>query len=406
MRLPNIVEIQKVSIITKEKAPVDISRSLIEKITITEELDSMGAVGELIFFDKGNINESTPILGGEKLEIILIDALQNIRKYKFIIINKPGIDIQDMTYYMHIKLSIVEEDYFNILTKSYTNGIMSYTDTVSDLIYKIFSKSLSTDVVLSNMLISKKIGTNIPNNLSFPMYYTIEQCINYLLKFLSSNSTGGYYFYKNRALEKYELISVKDLINNKYIAKFNVNRMESFDYVQEMEIYDSTNVLDSINSSLINARYITNDNKNIKYNSVNINDVIKKYNIKGTAISKEALALSNNNNTILYSPTVYNDDSSSDRISYENDILYNIFTAGKARIRIDGRFNLNIGDKIYLDLPAPEIVDSAKFYAGEWSIIKIENIIGADGQYHQYLYIVKYDTFNNKQNSRIIGLKG
>jgi len=126
LRLPNIVEIQKVSIITKEKAPVDISRSLIEKITITEELDSMGAVGELIFFDKGNINESTPILGGEKLEIILIDALQNIRKYKFIIINKPGIDIQDMTYYMHIKLSIVEEDYFNILTKSYTNGIMSY----------------------------------------------------------------------------------------------------------------------------------------------------------------------------------------------------------------------------------------------------------------------------------------
>jgi len=83
-----------------------------------------------------------------------------------------------------------------------------------------------------------------------------------------------------------------------------------------------------------------------------------------------------------------------------------MITAGKARIRIDGRFNLNIGDKIYLDLPAPEIVDSAKFYAGEWSIIKIENIIGADGQYHQYLYIVKYDTFNNKQNSRIIGLKG
>jgi len=403
MRIPNLAEIQKVAIITKEKDVIYIDSSTIEKINITEDIDSMGAIGEIIFFDKDNINESTPILGGEKLEITIIDSLKNIRNYSFIINQKPKIDIQDKTFYFHIHLSIIEEDYFNLLTKSYDEGIISYTDSVTDLIYKIFTKSLSTNTKKDKKLISKKIDVNIPLNLSFPIYFTLEECINYLIKYLATKNTNGYYFYKNRKINKYNLLSVSDLINNEINEYFNVDKFEDFNYILKLDIYNSLNVLDSINSSLIHTNSITADNKNIIINEINIDDYVKKHNLKSTQISEELKILANNNNTYLYTPIIFTGSKNSNTVSYENDIMYNIFTSGVCKAKIDGRFTLNIGDKINLDLKTPESVQDAKFYSGEWIIMKIDNEFQADGTYYQTLYLVKYNSLNKKKNPRIIG---
>jgi len=83
--------------------------------------------------------------------------------------------------------------------------------------------------------------------------------------------------------------------------------------------------------------------------------------------------------------------------------MYNIFTSGVCKAKIDGRFTLNIGDKINLDLKTPESVQDAKFYSGEWIIMKIDNEFQADGTYYQTLYLVKYNSLNKKKNPRIIG---
>ena len=99
-----------------------------------------------------------------------------------------------------------------------------------------------------------------------------------------------------------------------------------------------------------------------------------------------------NNNYYEYTPFLFKD---SNIIERNNFIVKDLFDSLQMEILIDGRFELNIGDKIKLEFPS-KVSNVNKVYNGLWIVMKINHIFSDNSVYTQKILIVKdyIDTYD------------
>ena len=402
MRLPNFYSIENISLEVKEYS-VDILIDNLNGIEIYESLERKGMTARLSFLDTYFFEEILPIVGGEKVKISLLDARKDQFNYTFIVSRKLGVTQRDETNYYNVELHLIEEEYFNLLSKNYNYGIFNNTNIISDTIYKISEWALSKKQKLNKNKIIPKI---IPN-LYFPVFWKVDNCIDYLLEKSTNKQDSGFYFIYSRRNSEFKIVSMMELIkdNNERTKdrfSFNLFRKNSFNFIIKREIVESNSLISNINENTISSRMYNLDTETKKLNveTEDFEKFISDFNKKGSVLSKEAFAFdSENNTTFEYKPYLFKRSINTQR---NNRISKKVGTDLKLEVEIDGRLELNIGDKIIIDHPS-KIGESNSIYDGEWVVFNIDHTFKADSTYRQKLLLVKSFVKVIKGTERILG---
>ena len=402
MRLPNFYSIENISLEVKEYS-VDILIDNLNGIEIYESLERKGMTARLSFLDTYFFEEILPIVGGEKVKISLLDARKDQFNYTFIVSRKLGVTQRDETNYYNVELHLIEEEYFNLLSKNYNYGIFNNTNIISDTIYKISEWALSKKQKLNKNKIIPKI---IPN-LYFPVFWKVDNCIDYLLEKSTNKQDSGFYFIYSRRNSEFKIVSMMELIkdNNERTKdrfSFNLFRKNSFNFIIKREIVESNSLISNINENTISSRMYNLDTETKKLNveTEDFEKFISDFNKNGSVLSKEAFAFdSENNTTFEYKPYLFKRSINTQR---NNRISKKVGTDLKLEVEIDGRLELNIGDKIIIDHPS-KIGESNSIYDGEWVVFNIDHTFKADSTYRQKLLLVKSFVKVIKGTERILG---
>lgn len=387
-----------ITIISHTKKEINVSEYFID-CEIVEDVSNFTLTGSITFFDLSGLEEFSPIIGGETLNIIFRTSDEfdyYVKKFKIIkypeeeIINEVRKQSQIIFYFSSNELLT------NIRTKiskSFNN------QKISSIVENIFS------TLKSNKLIEIEETVNSKNYV-IP-YITPFNSIKYLTKKAISkkNNRCGYVFFENK--DGFIFSALETLFNNnsnkqillQNFAKSNDNKYTGYiglaEYYKRIQNFNLIKDIDKGNY-VQNVQVFSYDTKQIIEKNFSILTNIKKNPLGSNLIYRE--------NEISTSSKICIDDEyiGSDQFStinnftnskirdLKNQFLYNTINNNALSIGINGDSNLTCGQIIEIEFRShSEEKKINEKLSGFYFIKALRHKISSTSGYKQVMLLVK-----------------
>lgn len=362
----------------------------------SESVHNKGITGSISFLDYYNYSDLLPIMGGETLVITIIDIFGKKVSLEMINTSKTSNTKVDATFKNNVTLSLIQKEYYYLISRNFLYG--TNYKTVNEVISNMFTKiGLIPSKIFKD---DTKTISNKTGNIAFPSFWTCDQAISYLLDKNFTEKNNCMFFFYSKTDKKFVIYSNTDFETaEKRDVTFTFIDRNSFHFVKNYHIEPHQNIVDFNNQYIGSNTMCSADTskKKIHIKESKFDDYMTDNGIKNVGISSETNTLDSNMTYYMYSPFLYSGQQEAELNSKRAKFLRDNF---KMSISINGRFDLNLGDKIsviYQD--NMNYVDTIQ---GEWIISEILNKFQADGQFEQVLNLSRSSISPSSKNTRIM----
>lgn len=360
-----------------------------------ESIDIKGISATLSFLDYNNYSDLLPIIGGETFIISISDIFGDKVMLEFINTSKTASNKVDATFKNNVTLTLIQKEYYYLVSRNFLYGV-NYK-TVNEVISNMLSRiGLFPEKIFEDT----KIIKNNTENISFPSFWTCDQAISYLLAKNMAEKNNCMYFYYDRTKSKFVLYSNTDFeTKEKKNESFTFIDRNSFNFVSKHHIEPHQDIIDYTNQYIGDNTLISADlnKKKIHIKETSIEEYMSSNNIKHSSISAETKALDSNMTYYVYSPFLYAGQQESELNDKRTKFLRDSF---KMSITISGRFNINLGDKIFIIYQ--DNLNYTDTIQGEWIVTSIINKFSASGQFEQNLNLARSSIKTSTQDTRVV----
>lgn len=378
----------------------DITIDQLNSLSLSESIMSIGFEGNISFLDYYNYQETIPILGGEKLQIVIIDEFKKKLKLDFVIVKKQTSNKTDAVFTSDVVMYIKQKELLDFESKNYYKS--TNKETVNDII-----KDMMTNFGYSSMFSENtKVVQNRTKNIVFPNTVSCDKCIRYLLDKNAYSGNYSLYFYYDKNTQKFIIKSQTELETSEQrdndILSFTSIERESINFIRNMTVQpqrETSELLETyIGSNVIYSADL--DKKKVHIKETDMKDYMTETNTKYLAISKDSYSYDYNTKYYVYSPFLYSgqqySELNSNRASFFRGAL-------QCTIDIAGRLDLYLGDKISLKYQEQTNNSTNKLFQGDWIVGSIVHNFSSAGEYSQKVSLLKSSiTPINKNNTNIL----
>lgn len=363
-------------------------------INLVESINSKGITGKISFLDVNNYNELFPLVGGEKLYMSITDTFGKTFEMNFIVEQKLEVQKKDATFYSYVTLSLFQEEYFNLITKNYVMGIGENISSLNDIISKLLD-TCGTKLSPDSMQIGNKI-----KNISFPMGWTLNNILDYLLNKNHDNSQFGNRLYWDKTKKMFFLNTLTNMNKNNNIKReFTFLDRYSFNFITDYSTAKDKQVTEFTNSGVgtINTCNCDLQNKKVIVKKSEFKDYMETTNTKFSTVSEDVVDISSkNSNFYVYKPFLYT-DSDLDSINNRREEYINSDII--LSINVNGRIDLELGEKITLYYQTKD--NTENIFSGEWIVTDISHMFNSNALYRQILTVRKSGIVTKSKTNRL-----
>ena len=365
------ISIDRVEITSLTGVHLDVKLQ-VASIEVYEDIFSPFITGVITLYETLDLLNFFPLAGEEILTLAFhsptIDKLyyRNQKYYIYKISEMTNTGNSSTLYQLHF---VSVEAIVDLNTKL----SRAYGGRVSDIVKKILTEKYSLNTQKKIYIEDTSSVTKFVAN-----YWSPMKCINYLTGTATNNSgVSNYVFFENSqginflSLDAlYDLPVMHEFYQNNYIRDVNGagsvrNPAKDYMKIQDLSVPEGFDYIDRsmggmYSSQMISVDPVTKRYSNKLYNGNTNFDKIKHLN-KYSLISNKALATAQQK--IIYMPKHYGNfngftDVTNSSVIQQRTSLMKLADAFKVSIRVLGRTDYTVGQKVYLNIPSKDPKDT------------------------------------------------
>lgn len=369
--------------ISNEERTIDIPLYNFYNLIMRCRIDVIGLHLEILINDETDIKSALPIVGGETLQLTILDAHNNQIDKEFKVISYKGTsNASDNNNPLFLEL--VEKEAFELL---YTREYKNYNDIkISDLLKELLPKDSDIEETKNEISI---LNPNWSKN-KFIQKLT-DRAINTKdnISFLFYQDYNNFYFKSLDTIIEEHSANVNDYVFDNYNPSYRYN-------IVDMKETSKPNYLSDQVYNTTNNEYVAYnpDAKDYKRVKLKEEDIDNKKLGKGKNQSKESLERKNKKITVV---DYFNDDDIENTI--KNDI---VFKSYNKKMELLLNFDIEVVPGSLLNILIPAKHDSTelnKVLSGKWLVSKVAhqaNLVTA----HTKVEVIKNAFYDGEEKNK------